>query len=166
MPSFSCSEAHTDHPDILQGWSIGRPTIFFCLTNTRHYRKQLLIFFSSVLLLLTDTLRDHWTIGPLCTGRSLTIPQSVTVYEVQPWSRTMIQLICQQQTWNFWNLIKWWCGWEVAQSPNATHYLVGRSSMTPKVARWATQLSISGDMIKQKTCKFCVNNSKTHAFQR
>ena len=32
--------------------------------------------------------------------------------------------------------------------------------MTPEVARWATQLSISGNMIKWKTCQFCVNNQK------
>ena len=35
---------------------------------------------------------------------------------------------------------------------------VGRSDMTPEVAWWATQLLISGNMIKQKTCKFCVDN--------
>ena len=33
--------------------------------------------------------------------------------------------------------------------------------MTPEVARWATQLSISGNMIKWKTPQFYVNNKKT-----
>ena len=32
--------------------------------------------------------------------------------------------------------------------------------MTLEVARWATQLSLSGNMIKQKTYKFYVNNQK------
>ena len=43
-------------------------------------------------------------------------------------------------------------------------YSIGRSNMTPKVARWATQLSISGNMIKQKTTKFFVNNLKKNSF--
>ena len=30
--------------------------------------------------------------------------------------------------------------------------------------RWATQLSISGNMIKQKSYKFCVHNWKTNVF--
>ena len=34
----------------------------------------------------------------------------------------------------------------------------------PEVARYATHLSISGNMIKQKTCKFCVDNWKTNVF--
>ena len=39
-------------------------------------------------------------------------------------------------------------------------YSVGRSNMTPEVARWVTHLSISGNMIKQNACKFCVKNYK------
>ena len=45
------------------------------------------------------------------------------------------------------------CGEAVAQTSNATHYLVGSSNMTTEVKRWAAQLS---NMIKRKTCKFCL----------
>ena len=41
-----------------------------------------------------------------------------------------------------------------------TYYTVRRSNMTPEVVRWATQLTISGNMIKRKTCKFCFDNWK------
>ena len=47
------------------------------------------------------------------------------------------------------------------RSRNMTHYLVGWSNMTLEVAGWETQLS---NMIKRKTCKFCVNNWKTNFF--
>ena len=32
-------------------------------------------------------------------------------------------------------------------SPNATYYSFGRSNIAPIIARWATQLSMSGEMI-------------------
>ena len=39
--------------------------------------------------------------------------------------------------------------------------LLGRATQhDPEVAQWATQLLISGNMIKKKKCKFCVNNWK------
>ena len=69
--------------------------------DNRIWQKRCFLKFAySVHLLLTDILRDHWTIGPLCTGKSLTISQPMTaykLYKVQPWSRTMIQIISQQQ---------------------------------------------------------------------
>ena len=36
--------------------------------------------------------------------------------------------------------------------------VVRRSNMTCEVARWSTQLSLNGNMVKQKTGKFNVNN--------
>ena len=51
------------------------------------------------------------------------------------------------------------------RSPSRQMRLITRSgdptsNMTPEVARWATHPSISGNMIKQKACKFCVNITK------
>ena len=51
--------------------------------------------------------------------------------------------------------VLWISGRPVA---NATHHAVGRSNVALEVDRWATQLSISGNMIERKTCKIFVNN--------
>ena len=73
---------------------------FFHFNNKISWSVIFIRSYSSIVihLLLSDTLRDHWTISPLCTGKFIVISQPLTMYKVQPCSRTMIQIIYQQQT--------------------------------------------------------------------
>ena len=52
----------------------------------------------------------------------------------------------------------WISGRLVAKCDPLLCHSVRRSNMTIVVAQWATQLSISENIIKQKTSKFSVNN--------
>ena len=63
---------------------------------------HILIKYSFPVLLLTDSCGTTGQLVHFAPANLLPISQSMTVYtvmKVQPWSRTMIQLICQQQTW-------------------------------------------------------------------
>ena len=82
-------------------------------------------------------------------------------YVARP-STAMILEMSDEQTLLYFNKswsasVLWIRGCPVANG-DPSNYSIGQSFMTPEVTRWAPQLLINGNMIKQKTCKFCVDN--------